>query len=120
MIPCACDTHKATRAARLSASALRTDQATITLLSYRVVACLVATHTHTHTHTHTDVHTHATDLSVVVDDADDAVGGDLEGLVMRAVLLSLLCHQAHVADVAHLGHVELAMCPARGRCNRCT
>lgn len=45
--------------------------------------------------------------TVVIGDGDGALGGDLEGLVVAAVLLSLLRHQAHVAHVAHGGHVEL-------------
>ncbi len=44
-----------------------------------------------------------------VDDAHLAAAGNLEGLVVRAVLLGLLRHQADVADVAHGRHVEGAV-----------
>jgi monomeric isocitrate dehydrogenase len=42
-------------------------------------------------------------LAVLPDssDLDGARGGDLEGLVVRAVLLGLLRHEAHVRDGAH-------------------
>src|SRR6185437_5022849 len=39
--------------------------------------------------------------SAAIEDAYRAGGGDLEGLVVRAVLLGCLRHQADVADVAH-------------------
>ena len=45
----------------------------------------------------------------VVGDHDRAGRRYLEGLVVRAVLLGLLRHQAHVGDVAHGGPVELAV-----------
>merc|ERR1719228_1390696 len=38
--------------------------------------------------------------------------GDLKGLVVAAVLLSLLGHQTHVAGVTHRGPVELAVLSA--------
>merc|ERR1719336_1670692 len=38
--------------------------------------------------------------------------GDLKGLVVVAVLLRLLGHQAHVAGVTHRGPVELAVLSA--------
>ena len=44
-----------------------------------------------------------------VDDARDAVFGDLEGLVVRAVFLGLLRHQADVGHRAHRRRVELAV-----------
>ena len=47
-----------------------------------------------------------------VDDLDGAGGRDLEGLVVRAVLLGRLGHQADVGDRAHRGGVEGAVGPA--------
>merc|ERR1719430_2161496 len=38
--------------------------------------------------------------------------GDLKGLVVAAVLLRLLGHQAHVAGVAHCSAVKLAVLSA--------
>jgi hypothetical protein len=52
-------------------------------------------------------------LTTGIRDGDLAVVGDLEGLVVRAVLLGLLRHQAHVGHVAHGGHVELSIGEAR-------
>ena len=46
---------------------------------------------------------------VDVDDVGDAVLGDLEGLVVGAVLLGLLRHQADVRDGAHGRRIELAV-----------
>ena len=46
---------------------------------------------------------------VDVDDVGDAVLGNLERLVVAAVLLGLLRHQADVGDGAHRGRVELAV-----------
>jgi hypothetical protein len=45
----------------------------------------------------------------VVADAHGAVGGDLEGLVVRAVLLGLLRHQADVGHAAHRRRIERAV-----------
>ena len=47
--------------------------------------------------------------AVDVDDVGDAVLGDLEGLVVAAVLLGLLRHQPHVGDGAHRRRIELAL-----------
>mmetsp|Transcript_2304 Transcript_2304/g.6413 ORF Transcript_2304/g.6413 Transcript_2304/m.6413 type:complete len:658 (-) Transcript_2304:455-2428(-) len=44
---------------------------------------------------------------VRVHDTDGPGAGDLEGLVVGAVLLSLLGHETHVADASHGGVVEL-------------
>ena len=40
---------------------------------------------------------------------DDTGGFDLEGLVMGAILLSLLGHQANIGDISHRGHIESAI-----------
>jgi hypothetical protein len=48
-------------------------------------------------------------VPVGVHDAHGAVGGDLEGLVVRAVLLRLLRHQPDVGHAAHGRRVELAV-----------
>mmetsp|Transcript_51980 Transcript_51980/g.126825 ORF Transcript_51980/g.126825 Transcript_51980/m.126825 type:complete len:365 (-) Transcript_51980:812-1906(-) len=48
-------------------------------------------------------------LAAVVGHADGARSGDLERLVVGAVLLRLLGHQPDVADVAHRRHVELPL-----------
>ena len=50
--------------------------------------------------------------AVEVHHPDGAVGGDLEGLVVAAVLLRRLGHQAHVGDRAHGGRVVGAVGPA--------
>jgi hypothetical protein len=47
-----------------------------------------------------------------VDDLDGALGLDLEGLVVGAVLLGLLGHQTDVGDGAHRGRVEGTVLPA--------
>ena len=54
----------------------------------------------------------SSDVAVLVDDADGAGGGDLEGLVVAAVLLGRLRHQPDVGHRAHRGRVEGAV--ARG------
>src|SRR5690606_42028103 len=43
--------------------------------------------------------------AIAADHAHLAGGGDLEGLVVRAVFLGRLGHQADVADIAHGAHV---------------
>ena len=48
----------------------------------------------------------------LIDDAHDAVGGDLERLVVRAVLLGLLRHQPDVRRAAHRRRVERAVLAA--------
>jgi hypothetical protein len=48
-------------------------------------------------------------LTTGIGDSDLAVVGDLEGLVVGAVLLGLLRHQAHVGHVAHGRHVKLSI-----------
>lgn len=47
-----------------------------------------------------------------IDDVGDAVLGNLERLVVRAVLLGLLGHQTHIGDGAHRRRIELAICLA--------
>ncbi len=47
--------------------------------------------------------------AVDVDDVGDAVLGDLECLVVGAVFLGLLCHQADVGNGAHGRRIELAV-----------
>ncbi len=44
-----------------------------------------------------------------IDDADGAVAGSLESLVVGAVFLGLLRHQADIGDAAHGGRIELAV-----------
>ena len=58
---------------------------------------------------HIVLHEHVTGL---VDDLHLAVSRDLEGLIVRAVLLGLLRHQAHVGNGAHGGGVESAILAA--------
>jgi hypothetical protein len=48
-------------------------------------------------------------LTTGIRHGDLAVVGDLEGLVVRAVLLGLLSHEAHVGHVAHGRHIELSI-----------
>jgi hypothetical protein len=48
-------------------------------------------------------------LTTGIGDGDLAVVGDLEGLVVGAVFLGLLRHQAHVGHVAHGRHIELSI-----------
>merc|ERR1719232_676726 len=45
-------------------------------------------------------------VTSAVSDGDGALGGNLEGLVVAAVLLSLLSHQANVGDVSSGGVVK--------------
>ena len=51
----------------------------------------------------------STTVAGVVDDPDGAGGGDLEGLVVAAVLLGRLGHQPDVGHRAHGGRVEGAV-----------
>ena len=51
-------------------------------------------------------------LALGIDHADGARGAEQEGLVVRAVFLGRLGHQADVADVAHGGHVVGAVAAA--------
>mmetsp|Transcript_102131 Transcript_102131/g.200291 ORF Transcript_102131/g.200291 Transcript_102131/m.200291 type:complete len:279 (-) Transcript_102131:773-1609(-) len=48
-------------------------------------------------------------VAAVVGNRHRAVRRDLEGFVVRAILLSFLRHETHIAHIAHGGHVKLAV-----------
>ena len=53
------------------------------------------------------------DVSIAVDDTNSSIGGGLKGLVMRAIFLGLLGHQAHVGNGSHGGRVKGSMLSAK-------